>query len=41
MLYVDGFIVDVPTSNRDKYQKHAIRTAVVFREYGALKMMEC
>lgn len=41
MSYVDGFVAAVPTANREKYQDHAERAAVVFKEYGALKVIEC
>lgn len=41
MTYVDGFVAAVPTQNKDIYKKHAEETAVVFKEYGALKLVEC
>jgi len=41
MTYVDGFVAAVPTANREKYRKHAEKAAVVFKEYGALKVVEC
>ena len=41
MAYVDGFVAAVPTANREKYQKHAEAAAVVFKEHGALKFVEC
>lgn len=41
MTYVDGFVVAVPTSNREAYKKHATSTAALFKEYGALKVVEC
>ena len=41
MNYVDGFIAAVPTANREAYRKHAEEAAVVFKEYGALTMVEC
>jgi uncharacterized protein YbaA (DUF1428 family) len=41
MSYVDGFVAAVPTENRDKYRKHAADAAVVFKEHGALKVVEC
>jgi hypothetical protein len=41
MTYVDGFVAAVPTANRDAYKKHAEAAAVVFKEYGALKLVEC
>lgn len=41
MNYVDGFVAAVPTANREKYQKHAEDAAVVFKEHGALQVVEC
>ena len=41
MNYVDGFVAAVPTANRDKFLRHAQDAAVVFKEYGALQVVEC
>ncbi len=41
MTYVDGFVVAVPTVNRETYREFAERAAAVFREHGALKVVEC
>lgn len=41
MNYVDGFVVAVPTKNKDIYKAHAKKAATVFKEYGALKLVEC
>lgn len=41
MACVDGFVAAVPTANREKYRKHTEDAAVVFREYGALRLVEC
>lgn len=41
MSYVDGFVAAVPTANREKYLKHAKDAAAIFKEYGALKVVEC
>ena len=40
-MYVDGFVAAVPTANREKYRRHADKAAVVFREHGALSVIEC
>ena len=40
-MYIDGFVAAVPTSNRDAYRKHAEAAAVVFKEHGAMKVVEC
>ena len=41
MTYVDGFVAAVPTANREAYRAHAEAAAKVFKEYGALKVVEC
>jgi uncharacterized protein YbaA (DUF1428 family) len=41
MSYVDGFVAAVPAANREKYRKHAEAGAIVFKEHGALKVVEC
>lgn len=41
MSYVDGFIAAVPTANREKFKKHAESAAVIFKENGALSVVEC
>ena len=41
MNYVDGFVCAVPTANRDAYIKHAQTAAAVFKENGALAVVEC
>ncbi len=41
MHYVDGFLAAVPTANRERFRKHAEEAAAVFREHGALKVVEC
>lgn len=41
MAYVDGFVIAVPTAKRADYRKLAEMAAVVFKEHGALKVVEC
>ena len=41
MPYIDGYVVAVPTANKEIYRKHAEAAAVVFKEYGALRLVEC
>lgn len=41
MTYVDGFVAAVPTANRAQFKQHAEDAAVVFKELGALKVVEC
>lgn len=39
--YVDGFIAAVPTANKAEFIEHARAAAVVFKEHGALRVVEC
>lgn len=39
-MYVDGFLLAVPTANREAYRRHAEAVAPVFREHGALSLVE-
>jgi uncharacterized protein YbaA (DUF1428 family) len=41
MNYVDGYVVPVPTANRDTYRRVAETAAAVFKENGALSVVEC
>ena len=41
MRYIDGFVQAVPTANREKYRAHAEAGAAVFKEHGALRLVEC
>jgi uncharacterized protein YbaA (DUF1428 family) len=41
MNYIDGFVAAVPTANRDRFRKHAEDAAVLFKEHGALQVVEC
>lgn len=41
MSYVDGFVAAVPTENKEKCLEHAAVVAPLFKEFGALKVVEC
>jgi uncharacterized protein YbaA (DUF1428 family) len=41
MAYVDGFVIAVPTANREKFREHAAAFAPIFKEFGALRVVEC
>jgi uncharacterized protein YbaA (DUF1428 family) len=41
MNYVDGFVVAVPTAKRETYRKQAETAAAVFKQQGALSVVEC
>ena len=40
MAYVNGFIIPVPTKNKELYRKLAEDMAVVFKDHGALSVVE-
>ena len=40
-MYVDGFVIPVPKANREAYRKIAAIAAPIFKEHGALKVVEC
>ncbi|WP_164011419.1 DUF1428 domain-containing protein [Pyxidicoccus trucidator] len=41
MSYIDGFVIAVPTANKEKFIAHARKNDPVFIEYGALRVLEC
>src|SRR4029079_2623702 len=41
MTYIDGFVAAVPPATGGAYKKLAETAALVFKEHGALKMVEC
>ena len=41
MNYVDGFVIPVPKAKREQYRKLAADMAPRFKEWGALKVVEC
>ncbi|WP_156839367.1 DUF1428 domain-containing protein [Novosphingobium aquimarinum] len=40
MTYYDGFVIPVPTANRDRFLEHARLGDAVFVEHGALRVIE-
>lgn len=38
--YVDGYVLPVPAANKDAYKALAEKAAEVFRDYGALRVVE-
>ena len=40
MSYIDGFAVAVPDENKALYLEHATLAGGIFKEYGALKIIE-
>ncbi|MBT2767542.1 DUF1428 domain-containing protein [Stenotrophomonas sp. ISL-67] len=41
MSYIDGFVLAVPTANKDKFIKHANEGDSIIMEFGALRVVEC
>lgn len=41
MTYVDGFVIAVPTANKQKFIDHAKSADSVFLEQGATRVVEC
>lgn len=40
MKYIDGFVAAVPTSSIEVYRQYANSFAKIFKEYGALRVVE-
>jgi uncharacterized protein YbaA (DUF1428 family) len=41
MNYVDGFVIAVPTANKQKFIEHAKLGDSLFMEMGAIRVLEC
>ena len=41
MSYIDGFVIAVPTANREKFIGHASTFDAIFLEFGATRVLEC
>ena len=41
MAYIDGFVIAVPTANKQKFIEHANQGDSVFLELGATRVLEC
>ncbi|WP_437973233.1 DUF1428 domain-containing protein [Sorangium sp. So ce295] len=41
MSYVDGFVVPVPAGKKQAYRDLAEKAAAVFKEHGAIRVVEC
>ncbi len=41
MAYVDGFVIPVPEGKKEEYRAMAAKAAPIFREHGALRIVEC
>lgn len=40
-MYIDGFLIAVPTANKDKFIAHARKGDSVFVDLGATRVLEC
>ena len=40
MTYIEGFVLAVPTANKDEYEKHASEAAPLFKDLGVTRMVE-
>jgi uncharacterized protein YbaA (DUF1428 family) len=41
MSYIDGFVIPVPADKKQAYRDIAAKAAPIFKEFGALRIMEC
>ena len=41
MTYIDGFVASVPTAKRTDFVEHAQTLGKIFKEYGALSVIDC
>lgn len=41
MSYIDGFVIAVPTANKQKFIEHARKGDTVFTDFGAIPVVEC
>lgn len=41
MSYVDGFVLAVPTANKEKFIEHARLSGSIFTDLGASRVVEC
>jgi uncharacterized protein YbaA (DUF1428 family) len=40
MTYIDGFVLAVPTQNKESYRRHAADALPLFKEFGVARMVE-
>ena len=41
MSYIDGFVIAVPTANKQKFIEHARLVDTIFTDLGATRVVEC
>lgn len=40
-MYIDGFVMAVPTANKEKFIAHAKHSDSIFIDFGATRVLEC
>ncbi len=40
MNYIDGFVIAVPTANKDAYKAYSQKSSALFKEFGVLQIVE-
>ena len=41
MAYIDGFVIPIPAGKKEDYRKLAAEAALIFKEHGAARIVEC
>ena len=41
MSYIDGFLIPVTAANKDAYREMASKSAALFKEFCATRVLEC
>ncbi len=41
MTYVSGFVIAVPEGNKQAYHDFSMKMAAIFRDFGAVRTVEC
>ena len=40
MTYIDGFVIAVPTANKQEFIDHSVEFDALFKEFGAVRVVE-